>query len=485
MRYHVAIRSVLAVVLLLLAPIAEAQTRNWARPPRSTYALRPTCDASSEGYRWTVTDCADGTCAAGGGSTVVAFDCHDSSWQIPGTGGGGSGEANTSSNLGTGAQIAAAKSGVNLPFRTILGGTMMTASQGANDVTLDFTPSKLGVTTSWSDGTQAAVAWAFNLSGATDPSILFADGLMSVSSADFAVGADAAANRKIKFDTDGAADCILDAVQGVLDVTGCEVRNDGSPLNSQGSTILDVLGGDPTAPTSGNLRLYSKNDGTADRLYVRNAAGTVFKITTDSDSLGTIDDTELTAEDFGEFTCTGAEDGCTLDYQLLDQQWLDAASCTGGAPELLWDDSVALPEPSVSCSTGTNVSRGVAEFDDTTDRGMCRTVRTKDGFAALDLTFVWQSAATTGNVVWAVQTACVDDGESTDPALNTASTVVSAAEGTANRANESAISNATVTGCAAGETMTICVSRDPDNASDTMSGTAKLIGVELTQKRAL
>jgi len=160
-----------------------------------------------------------------------------------GGGGGGSGEANTSSNLGTGAQIAAAKSGVNLPFRTILGGTMMTASQGANDVTLDFTPSKLGVTTSWSDGTQAALRWTFNLSGSSDPSILFGDSLISISGGDLAVGANAVSNRKIKIDTDGAADCVLDAVQGILDVTGCALKEGGVDVVTTADTATESVNG--------------------------------------------------------------------------------------------------------------------------------------------------------------------------------------------------------------------------------------------------
>lgn len=46
------------------------------------------------------------------------------------------GEVNTASNLGAGAALFTAKSGVNLPFRSIVGGSGITATQNTNDVTL-------------------------------------------------------------------------------------------------------------------------------------------------------------------------------------------------------------------------------------------------------------------------------------------------------------------------------------------------------------
>ncbi|CAB1065552.1 hypothetical protein D1BOALGB6SA_10349 [Olavius sp. associated proteobacterium Delta 1] len=36
-----------------------------------------------------------------------------------------------------------------------------------------------------------------------------------------------------------------------------------------------------------------------------------------------VDDTDMTAEDFGEFTCTGGEDGCTLDSGTFDDEYVE------------------------------------------------------------------------------------------------------------------------------------------------------------------
>lgn len=48
------------------------------------------------------------------------------------------GEVNTSSNVGSGAQLAKAKVGVDLPFRTIIGTNELTATQNTNDITLSI-----------------------------------------------------------------------------------------------------------------------------------------------------------------------------------------------------------------------------------------------------------------------------------------------------------------------------------------------------------
>jgi hypothetical protein len=86
-----------------------------------------------------------------------------------------------------------------------------------------------------------------------------------------------------------------------------------------------------------------------------------------------VDDTELTNEDFGEFTCTGNEDGCTLDANAYDDEYYDSESDLTG---LLDDDYVDVDEsPSAgdisgSFSAGLTIGGDkvqVAELDDGSD----------------------------------------------------------------------------------------------------------------------
>jgi hypothetical protein len=59
--------------------------------------------------------------------------------------GGGSGETNTSSNLGAGVGLAATKSGVNLPFKSLIAGTNVTLTPTGTDVTISATAGGGGV----------------------------------------------------------------------------------------------------------------------------------------------------------------------------------------------------------------------------------------------------------------------------------------------------------------------------------------------------
>jgi hypothetical protein len=103
----------------------------------------------------------------------------------------------------------------------------------------------------------------------------------------------------------------------------------------------------------------------------------------------------------------------------------------------------------------------------------------------IDVTGKWQTSATSGNVVWQIQTACVANSESLDPSFNAASTVADAAQGTANRANDFTISSVTITGCAASELLFFKFFRDPANASDTLAATAELLHLTFTVRRAI
>lgn len=165
--------------------------------------------------------------------------------------------------------------------------------------------------------------------------------------------------------------------------------------------------------------------------------------------------------------------------------WLPTAGCNNTTAGTMWD----LPTsnaPTVACATGTNTQKGVFEFPDS-DGDYSAQVTLKlpaDWTGAIDANIKWFAAATSGDVVWQVATACVADAETDDPAFNTASTVTDTAKGTTNQTNDAAITGVTATGCAAGELLHLKILRNRTHASDTITGVVKLIGVELVTRRA-
>lgn len=164
--------------------------------------------------------------------------------------------------------------------------------------------------------------------------------------------------------------------------------------------------------------------------------------------------------------------------------WLPAAACQNATATLTWDTPTSNPAVA-ACITGTNTQKGVADFADSASLSMQLTLMLPSDFTGtMDARFKWLTSATTGSVVWQMATICVADAETDDPAFNTASTVVDAAKGTTLQTNDATITGVTITGCAAGELMHVKVLRDAAHASDDLAATARLIGVELTTRRA-
>jgi hypothetical protein len=165
--------------------------------------------------------------------------------------------------------------------------------------------------------------------------------------------------------------------------------------------------------------------------------------------------------------------------------WLPAAGCQNATASLMWDTPTSNPAVA-ACVTGTNTQKGVADFADSSNLSMQTTLLLpSDWSGAIDAKFKWLTSATTGSVVWQIATICVADAETDDPAFNTASTVTDAAKGTTLQTNDASITGVTATGCAAGELMHVKVFRDAAHASDDLAATARLIGVELTMRRAM
>lgn len=173
----------------------------------------------------------------------------------------------------------------------------------------------------------------------------------------------------------------------------------------------------------------------------------------------------------------------------VERIWLPAARCDDTTPASLWDTPTA-DAAAAACMTGSNVQKGVLDFDDSTDEFAQRTLELPaDWTGAIDARFEWLAAATSGAVGWCAQLVCVADGETDDPAFPAQASgncVSDTAKGTTLQKNTASKAGVTATGCAAGETLHVQLSRDADGGAvtDDMSGDAHLIGVELTLRRA-
>ena len=160
------------------------------------------------------------------------------------------------------------------------------------------------------------------------------------------------------------------------------------------------------------------------------------------------------------------------------------ASCQGTSSALGFNNPTTNA-PAANCVTGTNTIHGVADFDAATDESVQGNFTLpSDWTGNIDIDLYWYAAATTGDVIWGLQTICVATGETLDPAFNTAQTVTDTVQGTTNQLNIASITTVTVTGCAAGERFFFKLYRDADNASDTMSGDARLVSARWKIRRA-
>ncbi len=167
--------------------------------------------------------------------------------------------------------------------------------------------------------------------------------------------------------------------------------------------------------------------------------------------------------------------------------WFAAAGCANTTAASFWDLPTSTPAVA-ACVTGTNTQKGVLQFADTSGGFSAQTgyLLPADWSGNVDANIIWRTSATSGNAKFSLSTICtaVNASETDDPAFNTASTVTTAAPGTANRLQTSSVTSLTVTGCAAGELLHLKLFRDGNDGSDTLSASLDVVGVELIIRRA-
>lgn len=168
--------------------------------------------------------------------------------------------------------------------------------------------------------------------------------------------------------------------------------------------------------------------------------------------------------------------------------FLPTAGCNNATAAPFWDLPTATPAVA-ACVTGTNTQKGVLQFADTSGGFSAQNtlLLPADFSGNIDARIIWRTSATTGNAKFSLSTICTDVAATAtdDPAFNTASTVTTAAPGTANRIQTSSISGVTITGCVAGNLLHVKLFRDGNDGADTITASLDVLGVELTIRRAM
>ncbi len=180
-------------------------------------------------------------------------------------------------------------------------------------------------------------------------------------------------------------------------------------------------------------------------------------------------------------------DGTGNVLTTVEKLWLPAARCDSAVP-ITWFDRPTTNPAVAGCRSGTNTTKGVLDFSDqatNTDKIAFTHLRLPDDWTgAVDVRVVWETAsASVQSVVWNVATACAAELGTDDPAFNGANAGTSTSVG-ANTVGRQTFTGITMTGCDPGELLYLKISRDADNGADTLTADARLIGIEVTYRRA-
>lgn len=173
-----------------------------------------------------------------------------------------------------------------------------------------------------------------------------------------------------------------------------------------------------------------------------------------------------------------------------DWAWLPGGGCQNTTAIGFWDLPTSTPAVA-ACVTGSNTQKGVLDFADTSGGFSAQNelMLPANFTGTVDADIYWFTTATSGNAKWSLSTVCTPVGATAtdDPSYNTASTVTTAAPGTANRLQTSTITTLTITGCSAStkQFLHLKLFRDGNDGSDTLGATARFLGLGLTIRRAL
>lgn len=176
-------------------------------------------------------------------------------------------------------------------------------------------------------------------------------------------------------------------------------------------------------------------------------------------------------------------------FTTADIWFIPAAGVNGTTAGPVFNLETASPAVA-NYATGTNNIVGTLDFADTTQlKAQFMRALPASWTGNVDARLQWFATPVSGSVVWYLQSGCIADGSAaTGVTLNAtaaAGTSVDPAKGTGNQLNVATMQNVPMTSCSAGDSAFFQLSRAPNAASDTMAGTARLLWLELTVRRAL
>lgn len=150
---------------------------------------------------------------------------------------------------------------------------------------------------------------------------------------------------------------------------------------------------------------------------------------------------------------------------LIKRGVFQAAACNNSTASPAWDLPVSNA-PTATCNTGTNVQEGVLQFADTQNAQFHFSLP-EDWTGAIDFKIFFFDASTSGTVIFNVATACtpVNGSATDDTAFNTADALGTVTLGaTTNAQWVASKTGINVTGCSAGNSISIKISRAADTA---------------------
>lgn len=177
-------------------------------------------------------------------------------------------------------------------------------------------------------------------------------------------------------------------------------------------------------------------------------------------------------------TVDGETSGVTI--TLTDERHFPVATCQNATASANFDLATANT-PAPTCDTGSNTQKGYLAFDAATDESFEDSWILPTGFTgAIDASFRWKAAATSGAVGWCMQLIRVADGSTSDPAYPAQASgncVSDTAKGTTLQENTATITGVTCSSCVAGDHVYVRISRDANGGAvtDDMSGDALLL----------